>query len=80
MERKKFIKLSLYSFGLSLIVFVLTYFCFHFLTDSGFSLTWHEEPGKPFVTNMMGVFAVLLAFLGATSLLVMHIFCGKDKK
>jgi len=80
MEKRKFIKLSIYSFSLSIVSFLLTYFVFHFVTDEGITFAWHEEAGKPFVTNMLGVFSVLLLFMGVASLLIMHVFCDKNNK
>ena len=79
MEKRKFLKLSLYSFVISIVTFVVTYFCFHYLTDDGFTTIWHEEAGKPFVTNVLGTFATLMLFLAVTSLLVMHVFYNKRK-
>lgn len=79
MEKRKFLKLSLYSFVISIVTFIVTYFCFHYLTDDGFTTIWHEEAGKPFVTNVLGTFATLMLFLSVTSLLIMHVFYNKRK-
>ena len=79
MEKRKFLKLSLYSFFISIVTFVVTYFCFHYLTDDGFTTIWHEEAGKPFVTNVLGTFATLMLFLSVASLLIMCVFCSNDK-
>ena len=80
MNRKNLLKLSLYSFICGLIVLVINYFFFHFVTDEGISLTWQPEPGKPFVTDMIGMLAVLFIFASAMCLLVTHIFYPKEKK
>lgn len=72
--RKKFLKLSLYTLVSGIVVFVINYFFFHFVTDEGITFTWHEEAGKPFVTNLIGVFAVLLLFSSFLSFLIAQIF------
>ena len=79
MEKKHFIKLSIYSFVISAVTFVITYFCFHYLTDDGFTTIWQPEAGKPFVTDVLGQFATLMLFLSVASLLIVLIFY-KDKK
>lgn len=79
MNRNKFLKLSLYCLIISVIVFIINYFFYHFVTDEGISLTWNEEPGKPFVANLIGIFAVLFLFASVISLLIAHIFYPKEK-
>ena len=60
MNRKNFLKLSLVSFVISLVLLAIAYYFFHYVTDSGFTLTWHPEAGKPFVTDMIGQFCSTL--------------------
>ena len=79
MNKKNFLKLSLYTGIISVIVFVINYFFYHFVTDDGISLTFNEEPGKPFVANLIGYFAVMFLFASVISLLIAHIFYPKDK-
>ena len=79
MEKRKFINLSICSFIISAVTFVITYFCFHYLTDDGFTTIWQPEAGKPFVTDVLGQFATLMLFLSVASLLIVLIFY-KDKK
>lgn len=79
MNRKNFLKLSLYTGIISVIVFIINYFFYHFVTDDGISLTFNEEPGKPFVANLIGYFAVMFLFASVISLLIAHIFYPKDK-
>jgi len=79
MNRQKFLKLSLYSFIASLVTLVINYFFFHFVTDEGISLTWHEEAGKPFVANMIGTLAVLFIFSSVMCLFISFIFYNKEK-
>lgn len=79
MNKNKFLKLSLYCLIISVIVFIINYFFYHFVTDEGISLTWNEEPGKPFVANLIGIFAVLFLFASVISLLIAYIFYPKEK-
>ena len=79
MNKNKFLKLSLYCLIISVIVFIINYFFYHFVTDDGISLTWNEEPGKPFVANLIGIFAVLFLFASVISLLIAYIFYPKEK-
>ena len=74
MQKRDFYKFSIVTFVMGLIVLLLTYFCFHYVTDSGITLTWHAEAGKPFVTFFIGVFGVLLIWSSVTSLLISKIF------
>ena len=39
----------------------VTYF-YHFVTDEGITLVFHQEPGKPFVAMLIGFLAVLFLF------------------
>lgn len=55
--RKKLLKLALWLLIIGAVAFLLTYFCFHYVTDDGITFTWHAEAGKPFVTLFLGVFA-----------------------
>ena len=52
------------------VIFIFNYFFFHFVTDSGISLTWNPEPGKPFVSNLIGTLGVLFVFGSAVSLML----------
>ena len=80
MNKQKLLKLSLYSFIISLILFAITYFVFHFVTDDGITLIWHEEAGKPFVTDLLGQLSVLFLFASLFTLLFYFVvFRQKDK-
>lgn len=80
MNKQKLLKLSLYSFIISLILFAITYFVFHFVTDDGITLIWHEEAGKPFVTDLLGQLSVLFLFASSFTLLIYFVvFRQKDK-
>lgn len=79
MNRKNFLKLSLITCIISLALLAISYYFFHYVTDAGFTLTWHPEAGKPFVTDMIGNFAVLFLWTSAVSLLIALIFFKKEK-
>ena len=80
MSKEKLLKLSLYLFIVSLIVFVINYFFYHFVTDTGISLTWNEEPGKPFVANMIEMLGVLLLSYNILCLIITFMFYSKKDK
>lgn len=67
--RNKLLRLALCLVLIGLVAFILTYFCFHFVTDEGITLTWHPEAGKPFVTLFLGVFATVMVSASAISAL-----------
>ena len=77
--KNKFIRLSKYSFIISLVIFALSYYVYHFVTDAGFTLVWHAECGKPFVTDMVASLGVMFLFASLLSLLIAHIFFKEDK-
>lgn len=72
--KKKFYKFSIITFIIGVVVLLITFFCFHFVTDDGITLIWHEEAGKPFVTDLLGMFGVLFVFSSVISLLISKIF------
>ncbi len=72
---KKLKKLSVWSFAIAVAIFVLTYNLFHHFTPEGFFTTaWLDEPGKPFITFLFGIWGVMFLFTGVISLVVGHIF------
>ena len=77
MNRKNFLKLSLTTFVVGILLLAFTYFFYHFATDAGISLVWHKEIGKPFVTTMLGIFSVLFIWSGVVSLLIGAVFFKK---
>lgn len=79
MNRKNFLKLSLISFIIGIVLCLITYFVFHYISDVGFSSIKLEEAGKPLVTNMIATCAVLFIFLSLVSLLVSFIFFKKER-
>ncbi len=61
-------------------IFSINYYVFHFVTDDGLTLTWHEEAGKPFVTDLIGQLGTLLTFGSIASFLVGAVVFKKDEK
>ena len=80
MTKKKLLKLSLITLLIGLAILAIAYYFFHFVTDSGFTLEWHPEAGKPFVTDMIGQLAVLFLFASSMSVISALVFFGKDEK
>jgi multisubunit Na+/H+ antiporter MnhB subunit len=79
MNKKQLQKLSLICLIIGVVVMLLTFYCFHFVTDDGFTLTYHEEAGKPFVTDMLGFFGVLFIFASAMSFIVSLVKYASEK-
>ena len=79
MNRKNLLKLSLITLIIGVIVLAIAYFFFHFVTDEGITLTWHPEAGKPFVTDLIGIFGVLFLWSSAMSLIIALVFYKKEK-
>ena len=76
--RKKLLKMSLAELIISAVSFVINYFFFHFVTDDGITLVWQPEAGKPFVADLIGIFATLFLFASVISLLSAFILTDKD--
>lgn len=78
MLKKKCNILALCSLALSLAIFVLTYFLFHYLSpDGGFTSVFQETPAKPFITLFFGVWGVMFLFASVMSVLIGLIFSEK---
>lgn len=80
LNRKKLLKFALINFIVGLVVLLIAYFFFHYVTDSGITTVHQEEAGKPFVTSLIGNFGVLFLFASVVSLISSFVFCEKDKK
>lgn len=78
--RKRLFKLGVIFLILALVVFAINYYVFHYVTDEGLTLTWHEEAGKPFVTDLIGQLGTLLTFGSISSFLVGAVVFKKDRK
>ncbi len=68
--KNKLMRLSLIMIIIAAFVFIFNYFFFHFVTDSGITLTWQPEAGKPFVADLIGNLGTLFIFGSAVSLLL----------
>ncbi len=79
MNKKSLQRLSLITLIIGLIVLAIAYYFFHFVTDSGFTLTFHEEAGKPFVTDLIGIFGVLFIWSSAISFIFSLVFFSEEK-
>ena len=80
MTRKNLLKTALIFLIAGLIVLAIAYFFFHFVTDEGITLIWHPEAGKPFVADLIGIFATLFLFGAAVSALCAVILFDKNDK
>ena len=79
--RKKFIKLSFWSFVWALSLFVFSYKLYHYLgIDGRFGTVFYEVPNKPFVTELFAIWGVMFLFSGVINAMIAHIFFRKDKK
>ncbi len=78
--RSKVFKLSLILAIIGVVFLVLSYFCFHYVTDEGITTVWHPEAGKPFVTLYIGVFGVFM--LAEASILALSglVLFNKEEK
>ena len=78
--RKKLLKLSAILLIIAIAVLAISFFFFHFVTDDGITLVWHEEAGTPFVTMLIGVFGAMLTAESLTSLLLALILFKKEEE
>ena len=78
MNKKNLLKFSLINLIIGLVIFAISYFTFHFVTDSGITLIWHPEAGKPFVTDMIAQLGVLFIFASAISLVASFVFFKEE--
>ena len=79
MMKKKFEKLSGWSFVLAVVLFALSFVLFHFLTDTGFTTVFQQEAGMPFVTEMVADLSVLFLFSGILCRMIAKIFYSDEK-
>ena len=77
-QRATLYKFSLILLLIGLAVLAIAFYFFHFVTDNGPTLTYHEEAGKPFVTMLIGVFGVLFIFTSALSALAARFLLPPD--
>ncbi len=72
--KKKFQKLSLITLIVGIVFLAIAFYFFHFVTDQGFTLIWHAEAGKPYVTELIGDFGILNLATSFVSFLISKIF------
>ena len=72
-------KLSITTLLIGIFMTIVTYITFHYVTDYGFTLTKQEEAGKPFVTEMFGIFATIMLAVSLISFLY-YIFSKDTNK
>lgn len=75
--RKNLYRLSVVCFIIALIVFIINYFVFHYITDDGITLVKQAEAGKPFVTNLIGMLGADMVFASIVSALCAKILCNE---
>lgn len=80
MTRQKLFKFSIINLLIGIMLLGISYFFFHFVTDSGITLTWHPEAGKPYVSEMLGDLSVLFLFSSAVSAIAALVFTDKENK
>ena len=77
--RKNLYKLAVVCSVIALIVFIINYFVFHYVTDDGITFVKQAEAGKPFVTNLIGMLGADMVFASIVSALCAKILCCKKK-
>ena len=77
--RKNLLTLSKRSLTLALVIFVISYMMFHYMTpDLNFTAVFNIEPNKPFITYMMGNLGVLFLFGSIFTRMIANIFYPKE--
>lgn len=79
MNKKSLLKFSLINLIIGIVVLIITFFVFHFVTDSGITLVFQKEANKPFLTLLIGIFGVLFIFSSVVSFISALVFFN-DKK
>lgn len=77
--RKNLYRLAVACFVIALIVFIINYFVFHYVTDDGITFVKQAEAGKPFVTNLIGILGADMVFASILSALCAKILCSKKQ-
>ena len=78
--KQKLRKLSLWSFVLALVNFVIAFVFYHFFTPGvGLTSVFHKEAGKPMIALLFGVFGVDFLFAGCMSGMVNRIVFAGEK-
>ena len=73
--KKKFQKLSVWSFVLALAIFVFSYILYHYATpELTIGTVFHEEPAKPLVTQLWANLGVMFLFSSIFCRMIAKIF------
>ena len=78
-NRKNLMTLAVISGIVAVVMEILAYICFHFLGDEGFH-AWQPEAGKPFVTDMIGIFGILMLFACVVFVMIAQVCFPKKKE
>lgn len=77
--KKKCNILALCSFIIALLIYIFTYFLYHYLgPDGSFVSVYRETAAKPFITFLFGIWGVTFQFAGVISLLLGKIFFSNE--
>ena len=79
MNKKQLLKFSLICLIIAIVVLAFNFYFFHFVTQEGFTFTFHKEAGKPFIANMIGQFGTMFLFASAISFIIYLIKNKEDK-
>ena len=76
--RKRLNKLSIACLLIAVVVFIINYFVFHYVTNAGITTVWQPEAGKPFLADLVGILGANMVFASIISALTAKIVCKKD--
>lgn len=77
----KLVVLSIVSFVMSLGIFSLDYWIYHYITPDGkISPVFQKQAGKPLITRLLGDLGVMFLFSSLTSLILAFIFGRNSQK
>ncbi len=76
--RKRLNKMAIICLVIAIVVFIINYFVFHYVTDAGITLEWQPEAGKPFLADLVGQLGLNMLFASIISALSAKIICKKD--
>lgn len=79
MNKTSLKKLALISLIIGIVVLAISYFFFHYVTDEGITFIFHEEAGKPFVTNLIANLGILFVFASAMCFISSFVFWHNKK-
>lgn len=77
--RKRLNKLAIVCLIIAIVVFIINYFVFHYVTDDGITTVWQPEAGKPFLADLVGILGANMVFASIMSALSAKILCKKEK-